>query len=176
MLPVVHVLHYNPSHDSLCPPLPCLFSRFPTFIKSFSAIVRLSACCDHPCILSFPVCEKASESASTTARLGSFRLIATASSHTAMINNYLAKKRACGRLGGPIRSEARSPMHLSPFGVIPKSNQPGRWRLIVDLSFPHSQRVSDGILLALASLRFIRIDDVGFCPPSGVLLTLRDCV
>ena len=159
-------------------PLPLLYLRFPTFIKSFSAIVRLSACCHHPCILvsSFPVCEKASESASTTARLGSFRLIATASSHTAMINNYLAKKRACGRLGGPIRSEARSSAHLSPFGVIPKSNQPGRWRLIVDLSFPHSQRVSDGILLALASLPFSRIDDAGFCPPSGVQLTLQDCV
>ena len=91
--------------------------------------------------------------------LSAKRNLLSASSHTAVIDKYLAKERACGRLVGPIRPEARSRVHLSPFGVIPKSNQPGRWRLIVDLSSPRSQSVNDGISPALASLRYSRIDD-----------------
>ena len=35
-------------------------------------------------------------------------------------------------------------MHVSPFGVIPKS-EPGQWRLILDLSSPSSNSVNDGI-------------------------------
>ena len=87
------------------------------------------------------------------------RNLSSASSHTAVIDKYLAKEKARGRLVGPIRPEARSRVHLSPFGVIPKSNQPCRWRLIVDLSSPCSQSVNDGISPALASLRYSRIDD-----------------
>ena len=91
--------------------------------------------------------------------LSAKRNLSSASSHTAVIDKYVAKERACGRLVGPIRPEACSRVHLSPFGVIPKSNQPGRWRLIVDLLSPRSQSVNDGILPARASLRYSRIDD-----------------
>ena len=60
---------------------------------------------------------------------------------------------------GPIRPEARSRVHLSPFGVIPKSNQPGRRRLIMELLSPRSRRVNDGISPVLASLRYSRINN-----------------
>ena len=45
----------------------------------------------------------------------------------------------------------------SPIGVIPKSNQPGKWRLIVDLSSPHGQ---SGIEPHLCTVEYLRMDEV----------------
>ena len=50
-------------------------------------------------------------------------------------------------------------MHISPFGVIPKS-EPGQWRLILDLSSPSRNSVNDGITKEVCSLSYISIDDV----------------
>ena len=50
-------------------------------------------------------------------------------------------------------------MHVSPFGVIPKSHQPGKWRLILDLSSPHGHSVNDGIPKDPFSLHYITVDD-----------------
>jgi len=36
-------------------------------------------------------------------------------------------------------------IHCSPFGVIPKKNKPGKWRLILDLSTPTDHSVNNGI-------------------------------
>ena len=44
--------------------------------------------------------------------LSAKRNLSSASSHTAVIDKYLAKERACGRLVGPIRPDARSRVHL----------------------------------------------------------------
>ena len=49
-------------------------------------------------------------------------------------------------------------MHISRFGVIPKKSQPGKWRLIVDLSHPDGLSVNDGISSALCSLSYASID------------------
>ena len=49
--------------------------------------------------------------------------------------------------------------HVSPYGVIPKPHQPGRWRLITDLSAPRGSSVNDGIDASLCSLSYARIDD-----------------
>ena len=51
-------------------------------------------------------------------------------------------------------------VHLSRLGVIPKSNQPGKWRLIVDLSYPEGRSVSDGISGELCSLQYMRMEEV----------------
>ena len=48
----------------------------------------------------------------------------------------------------------------SPFGVIPKSGQPGKWRLIVDLSSPEGASVNAGIEPELCSLRYLHLDQV----------------
>lgn len=51
-------------------------------------------------------------------------------------------------------------VHCSPFGVIPKRNKPGKWRLIVGLSAPKGHSVNDGIDKELASLSYVSVDDV----------------
>ena len=50
-------------------------------------------------------------------------------------------------------------VQVSPFGVIPKS-EPGRWRLILDLSSPSPCSVNDGIAKELCSLSYLSIDEV----------------
>ena len=49
---------------------------------------------------------------------------------------------------------------LCPFGVIPKPSQPGKWRLIVDLSSPDTKSVNAGIAPELCSLQYLRLDNV----------------
>ena len=51
-------------------------------------------------------------------------------------------------------------IHVNRFGVIPKANQPGKWRLIVDLSHPTDFSVNDGIPQPLCSLRYVTVDSV----------------
>ena len=63
-----------------------------------------------------------------------------------VVMEYLKKERSLGRIVGPIPSEVVLPeAHVSPFWVIPKSSQPGKLRLIVDLSSQESRSVNDGI-------------------------------
>jgi len=49
-------------------------------------------------------------------------------------------------------------IHLSPVGVIPKKNKPGKYRLIMDLSSPKKFSVNDGIDPGLSSLSYASID------------------
>jgi hypothetical protein len=50
-----------------------------------------------------------------------------------VVQEYLWEEVQLGHLVGPIPPEL-APMgtQLSPIGVIPKSSQPGKWRLIID--------------------------------------------
>ena len=50
-------------------------------------------------------------------------------------------------------------VHVSCFGVIPKNHQPGKWRLIVNLSHPKGSSVNDGISPALCSLHYSSVDE-----------------
>ena len=50
-------------------------------------------------------------------------------------------------------------MQISRFGVIPKQNQPGKWRLILDLSSPSTYSVNDGIDKSWCSMRYASVDD-----------------
>lgn len=77
-----------------------------------------------------------------------------------VVRDYLAAEMRRGVVLGPfVRAEVPG-VHLSRFGVIPKSSQPGKWRLIVDLSYPAGRSVNDGISPELCSLRYVRVDDV----------------
>ena len=60
---------------------------------------------------------------------------------------------------GPLAPETVPFVQISPFGVIPKS-EPGKWRLIVDLSPPEGASVNDGISKELCSLSYVRVDDI----------------
>ena len=58
----------------------------------------------------------------------------------------------------PLGSEPRG-TQISPIGAIPKKkNQPGKWRLITDLSFPAGTSVNDAISKELSSLKYTSVD------------------
>ena len=50
-----------------------------------------------------------------------------------------------GRLLGPLPPHLAPLVQTSPIGLIPKPHQPGKWRLIVDLSSPAGRSVNDAI-------------------------------
>jgi hypothetical protein len=82
---------------------------------------------------------------------------ASATAHPEIVDAYLQNEVALGRVAGPLPS---SPLHVSSFGVIPKAGQPGKWRLILDLSSPHGRSVKDGIDPEQFSLQYIKFDEV----------------
>jgi hypothetical protein len=60
-----------------------------------------------------------------------------------VVQTYLDVKKARGRVVE--EEKALASVQASPFGVIPKRRQPGKWRLIVNLSAPRGASGSDGI-------------------------------
>jgi len=69
----------------------------------------------------------------------------SANQHPEVIDRYLAREVSLGRVARPFSSPPFPNLHVSSFGVIPKKGQPGKWRLIVDLSSPGGLSVNDGI-------------------------------
>ena len=57
----------------------------------------------------------------------------SASEHPHPIDRYVREELRKGRL---IRLSGAPPLRVSRVGVIPKPHQPGKWRMITDLSFP----------------------------------------
>ena len=50
-------------------------------------------------------------------------------------------------------------VHTNPIGIIPKPHQPGKFRLIVDLSAPAGHSVNDGIPPELCSIQYASVED-----------------
>ena len=74
---------------------------------------------------------------------------------------YIDMEVALGRLLGPVHPEiVPRGTQLSPFGVIPKTSQPGKWRLILNLSSPDGGSVNEGIEPDLCSLQYFSLDEV----------------
>ena len=88
------------------------------------------------------------------------RNFSTAEDHASVVQNYLDLECSLGRVVGPVEPESLPGIHVSSFGVIPKWQQPGKWRLIVDLSRPEGASVNDGISSHLCSMTYMRVDDV----------------
>ena len=84
----------------------------------------------------------------------------SADDHPTVIDEYLANEVSLGRVAGPFTHTPIPQLHISSFGVIPKNSQPGKWRLIVDLSSPAASSVNDGIEVDSFSLQYIRVDDI----------------
>ena len=55
----------------------------------------------------------------------------SAEEHHQVVTDYLEAERCRGVISGPFSREEVPRVHLSRFGVILKSHQPGKWRLIV---------------------------------------------
>ena len=74
------------------------------------------------------------------------------------VEEYLLKELALGRIR-ELPQSVSCGIHTSQFGVIPKSNQPGKWRLILDLSSPGGASVNDGISKVLCSMHYATLDE-----------------
>ena len=74
-----------------------------------------------------------------------------------VVKDYLDAELRRGVVLGPFLHEE---IQINRFGVIPKASQPGKWRLIVDLSHPEGKSVNDGIDPELCSLNYVKVDDV----------------
>ena len=74
-----------------------------------------------------------------------------------VVSRYIEKELAQGKLRRLEPAEV-SAVHKSPIGFIPKAGQPGKFRLIVDLSSPVQFSVNDGIPRDLCSLEYASVD------------------
>ena len=87
----------------------------------------------------------------------------SASEHPEVIQAYLDKECALGRMLGPFNTADRHALprcQVNRFGVIPKGHNTGKWRLITDLSYPPGRSVNDGIDPELCSLSYVSVDQV----------------
>ena len=57
------------------------------------------------------------------------------------VDKYIEEEVKAGNLA----PSPREGVHLSPIGFIPKKNRPGKFRLIVNLSFPSGHSINDTI-------------------------------
>ncbi len=100
---------------------------------------------------------------------GLFSLLITMSSgllrktkeNPSVVQAYIDVEKEAGRLL-PVQPKHHLPQskcQISPFGVIPKRYQPGKWRLIIDLSSPEDASVNDGIDARLCSLDYPTVHD-----------------
>ena len=81
-------------------------------------------------------------------------------SQPAVVQEYIEKECAAGRILGPFPPGSILGLQISPFGVIPKGHTPRKWRLIIDLSHPEGGSVNDGISSQWSSLAYVSIDHV----------------
>jgi hypothetical protein len=73
------------------------------------------------------------------------------------VADFIQAEVQAGRVIGPLQDIRE--VHVSRFGVIPKQGQPGKWRLILNLSSPHGFSVNDGIAPELSSIRYATVDN-----------------
>ena len=78
--------------------------------------------------------------------------------HPFVINAYLQNEVSCGPVAGPFSTPPFTVLHISRFGVVPKNNQLGKWRLILDLSSQDGHSVNDGIPKARFSIQYITVE------------------
>ena len=80
--------------------------------------------------------------------------------HPDVISGFLSSKLRAGRMLGPIEPEVAASLQVNRFGLVPKGHQPGKWRLIVDLSFLRGCSVNDTIEPEVCSLHYSSVDEV----------------
>ena len=76
-----------------------------------------------------------------------------------IVQEYLKMEVSLGCNLGPVPLErVAAGTQVSPLGVIPKSGQPGKWCLIVDLFSPDTKSVNAGIEPELCSFQYLWLD------------------
>ena len=84
--------------------------------------------------------------------------MSSASLQPSVIDDYLHRELAKGRIAGPVSSPLLPHLHISRFGVIPKRHQPGKWCLILNLSSPDGRSVNDGIRKDPFTVQLMKVD------------------
>ena len=85
------------------------------------------------------------------------RYIPSASQCEKEIDKFLGSECVAGRILGPFKSSFVPMVNLNRLGAVPKST-PGKYRLIVDLSYPSGGSVNDGIVGSLCSLSYMSVE------------------
>ena len=75
----------------------------------------------------------------------------SAHANPAIVVDYINTEVKERRVVGPLVRRNSPGVHISRSDVIPKHNQPGKWRLILDLSYPQDRSVNAGISKPLLS-------------------------
>ena len=81
----------------------------------------------------------------------------SAVSNPGSVESYLMTEQQAHRIIEVPPTNTKN-LQISRFGVIPKANQPGKWRLILDLSSPDGRSMNDGISPALCSMSYTTVD------------------
>ena len=82
----------------------------------------------------------------------------SANAQSQVIDEYLKEEILHGSIAGPFQCPPIKNLHINRFGVIPKST-PGKWRLIMDLSFPPDESVNSLIPDSAAEVRYMGIQE-----------------
>lgn len=77
----------------------------------------------------------------------------SAAQHPEIVDSKLAKEVLAGRVPCPFTHPPLDNFKVSPLGVIPKK-QPGEYRMIHHLSFPHGGSVNNFILSEFCSVHY----------------------
>ena len=85
------------------------------------------------------------------------RNMLSASQCQGKISEFLATECAAGRVLGPFSRDMVPMVQVNRMGAVPKST-PGKYRLIVDLSYPEGQSVNSRISEALCSLSYVSVE------------------
>ena len=75
-----------------------------------------------------------------------------------VIDEYLEKEVRLDRVVGPLDVGNWPRVQVNRYGLVPKNHQCGKWRLIVDLSYPRGSSVNDGVEPQLCSMRYTSVD------------------
>ncbi len=82
----------------------------------------------------------------------------SALAHPQPVTSYLDTELQAGRVIGPLAPDTAKLVQVTLFGVIPKANQPGKRRLILDLLHPEEASINSGIKPELCSLQYAKVD------------------
>ena len=86
------------------------------------------------------------------------RNLKSAFDHEAQLLEKIYKEVSLGRIVGPFDTPPLKNLHVSPVGLVPKTD--GGWRLITHLSFPLGTSINDGIDVKFCSVQYTSFDKV----------------
>ena len=85
------------------------------------------------------------------------RNLTSAINNPACVDHYLEVEIDAGRILGPFDEKPFEKFQCNPIGIVPKKT-PGKFRAIMDLSYPHGDSINDFIDKEEFSLRYVTVD------------------